>query len=419
MIPFFIGAWFGGDSRTDAFFFSYGVVLFLANIFAPVVEYVVVPYIAEARREGRDVGRFIGGMMVISGVGIVLLSGVLLMVIKPFLSLVTRFDQPTLALAYNLLLETAPLIILLVWTGILSGTLNAYRKFAYPAVSPAFRAIINLGIIFAFRGYIGVHAIALGYVAGEAVRMIILLGVIKKLKLIRLRFCFVLGPALRDFFSRASYQTVAMIAIWSKPIIDRAMASWLGEGNVSILYYADRLYIIPITFICSGLMATTLSHWSARFYESPCLTMKQDVRRAVKIVGLLAVLITIFLLIFYRPIARIAYGRGAFSPDQVVEVQRVWFCYLLGLVPYVIARIYFQAHLVLKNTPFLMIYAFVLNGLGILLNYILMKRFGVAGIALATTVSYLLAAFGLGYFFFRILREKQRDKINAQIERGR
>lgn len=129
--------------------------------------------------------------------------------------------------------------------------------------------------------------------------------------------------------------------------------------------------------------------------------------------GLLTILITIFLLIFYRPIARIAYGRGAFNPGQVIEVQRVWFCYLLGLVPYVIARIYFQAHLVLKNTPFLMIYAFVLNGLGILLNYILMKRFGVAGIALATTVSYLVAALSLGYFLRRKLKtiEKIDDRI--------
>jgi len=344
--------------------------------------------------------------MILSGVGLFILSGLLILITEPVLSLITRFDQPTLILARNLLVETTPLIILLVWTGILSGTLNAYKKFAYPAVSPAFRAIINLGIIFAFRSVIGVHAIALGYVAGEAVRMIILLGIIKKLKLIRFRFSFSLSPVLRDFFGKASYQTVAMIAIWSKPIIDRAMASWLGEGNVSILYYADRLYIIPITFICSGLMATTLSHWSSRLYESPRLTMRQDVSRAVKMVGLIAVLITIILLIFYRPITRLAYGRGAFHPGQVVEVQRVWFYYLLGLVPYVIARIYFQAHLVLKNTHFLMIYAFFLTGLSVLLNYILMGWFGVAGIALATTTSSLLAALGLGYFLKKKLNHR-------------
>ncbi len=56
-----------------------------------------------------------------------------------------------------------------------------------------------------------------------------------------------------------------------------------------------------------------------------------------------------------------------------------------------------------------MIYAFGLTGLGILLNYILMKRFGVAGIALATTATSLVAALGLGYFLNRKLRLNVKD----------
>ena len=233
--------------------------------------------------------------------------------------------------------------------------------------------------------------------------MIILLAVLKKFNLIRFRFRLNFSPLLLRFFRKAAYQSIAMIAIWLKPIVDRAMASWLGEGNVSILYYADRLFIIPVTFVCSGLMATTLSHWSFRFYQSRRNTFGRDVTRAVWMVGLLALLIMIFLLIFHRPIARIAFERGAFDSDKLSEVQRVWSYYLFGLIPFIIARIYFQAHLVLKNTHFLMGYAFCLNGLGVLLNYLLMKKLGVSGIALATTLSYLAGAVGLGYYFYRDL----------------
>jgi len=413
LIPFFVAAWFGVSEDTDAFFFSYGVILFLANIFAPVVEQVVVPYIAEARRDGRDVGRMIGTILSVSGLGLVILEGALLLVMDPILGLVTKFDPATRRLACLLLLETAPLVILLVWTGVLIGTLNAYRKFAFPAVSPAFRAVLNLAIIFAFRNSLGVHAIALGYVAGEAGRMIILLGIIRRLDLIRIRFGFRPGPGLKDFFRKASFQAAAMVAIWLKPIIDRAMASWLGEGNVSLLYYADRLYIIPVTFICSGLMATTLSHWSSRYYESSRKTLKNDVNRGIRLVGALTVLITVLLVIAHRPFARIAFGRGAFPLGRLAEVQRIWLFYLLGIVPYVIARIYFQAHLVLVNTRFLMVYSFGLNGVGVLLNWLLMRKFGVAGIALATTVSYLIAAGGLGYCFYRRLASSAVDQTSG------
>ncbi len=403
LIPFFIAAWFGVSRQTDAFFFTYGLVLFLSGIFAPVVESVIVPFIAEARDRKEDIGQFIGRVLCISGVGLVIVVLVLLVLLRPFLAVVTDFNPPTLSLAYRLLLEISPLVLLLVWTSILAGTLNAYKKFAFPAVSPAFRAVINLVIIFAFKKTLGVHAIALGYVAGELARLLILLAVLDRLKVFKLKLSFRTDRRLREFFRTASYQTFGMVAIWLKPVVDKAMASWLGEGNVSVLYYADRLYIIPITFLCSGLMATTLSHWSARYYESGEKRLKEDVKRAVRIVGLITVLVAVFLLVFHRPIVRLAFGRGAFPPEDLREVSRVWVYFLIGLLSYVVARIYFQAHLVLKNTRFLMIYAFGLNGLSILLNYWLMKEFGVAGIALATTISYTLAAFCLGYFLYKKL----------------
>ena len=63
LIPFFIAAWFGVSEETDAFFFAYGIILFLSGIFAPVVESVIVPYVAEARSNNEDVGKFIGNIL--------------------------------------------------------------------------------------------------------------------------------------------------------------------------------------------------------------------------------------------------------------------------------------------------------------------------------------------------------------------
>jgi len=229
LVPFFIAAWFGASDKTDAFFFAYGLILFLSGIFAPVVQNVIVPYIAEARAKDEDVGRFVGCILAFSGIGLVVLSGLFILLVKPILFVITRFDEQTLRLIYQLLIETAPLIILLVWTSVLAGALNTYKRFVFPAVSPAFRAVVNLIVIFAFKDVYGIHSIALGYVVGELIRLAILFVVIKRLNLFKLRLSFQLGHELWEFFKTASYLIIGTAAIGLNPFVDKIMASWLGE----------------------------------------------------------------------------------------------------------------------------------------------------------------------------------------------
>ena len=260
LVPLFIAAWFGVTAGTDAFFFAYGLVLFLSSIFAPVVESVIVPYIAETRSKNEDVGKFVGGILSISGAGLAALTCAVLVFVRPLLSALTRFDPQSLDLIWLILLHTSPLVLLQVWTSILSGALNAYKRFAVPAVSPAFRAVVNLGCIFIFKDSMGVHSIALGYVAGEVVRLGVLLWAIRRMRLFRLRFSLGLSPDLKGFAKVASYQVIGMSLLGLNPFIDRIMASWLGEGSVTVLYYADRLYMIPATLFSSGLIVTVLSH---------------------------------------------------------------------------------------------------------------------------------------------------------------
>ncbi len=404
LIPFFIAAWFGVTSETDAFFFAYGLILFLSGIFAPVVESVIVPFIAEARAQGEDVGRFVSGILGISGIGLLVLAGLILLLVRPILSLVTRFDAQSLNLVYQLLMETLPLIILLVWTSILAGTLNAYKKFAFPALSPAFRAIINLGIIFILKDIFGVHAIAWGYVVGEAVRLVILMGVIKQLNLFKLGLSFRVNPKLREFLKTASYQTIGMVAVGLNPVVDKTMASWLGAGSVSALYYADRLYMIPVTFMTTGLIVTLLSHWSGRYYECGYQRLNEDVKKTVKLVISITLPIMLLLILTYRPIVKFAFGRGAFDQARLSEVGLVWVCYLLGFMPYIVGFPLSRAHLVIRNTKFLMEVFFVNFIINIFLNLFFMWYIGLSGISLSTSVVSWFSLFLLWKGFNKKIR---------------
>ena len=396
LVPFFIAAWFGVTAETDAFFFAYGLILFFSMIFAPVVESVIVPYIAQARSKNEDVGKFVGRILGASGIGLLILTGIVLLVIRPVLFVITRFNSQELDLVYWILIETAPLIILLVWTSILAGTLNAYKNFVFPAITPMFRAVFNIGFIFIFKDALGVHAIALGYVVGEIIRLAVLVGVIKRLKLFKLGLSFSLNPNLKEFLKTASYQAIGMVAVGLNPIIDKIMASWLGSGSVSVLYYADRLFMIPITFLCVGLFPVALSHWSQNYYQNKEeLLLLRKANKVAKVVFLISVIVAMILAFFSRTLVYLAFGRGEFGLKYLHIVQWTFICYLLGLIPYVVGSMFTRAHLVLKNTRFLMKLAILNCFLNVVLNYILMQFIGVLGIALSTSITLSIITFFL------------------------
>ncbi len=386
LVPLFIAVWFGISEQTDAFFFAYSIILFLTMLFSPAVESVIVPYIAEGRAKKQNIGKFVTDILFFSSLISLILSIGLVVFIKPALGIITNFDKAGIDLIYELLIETIPLMILLIWTSILTGALNAYKKFVLPAIAPAIRAGANLLVIFFLKEQFGVHSIVIGYIIGELVRFVVLVFQIKALKLFEFSFSLKWDIKLKAFLKTASYQTVGMVALGINPLVGKIMASWLDKGSVSILEYASRLYAVPETFMSAGIMTTTLAHWSSDQYESNSFDFKNKVNKVAKLVGFGALSITILLIIFNKFIVKLAFGHGQFPKDRINDVSLVLIYLLLGFVPYMIGRIYVRAHLTLKNTKVIMQYGFLSVLATVFLNTIFMPYFKINGIALTTSL---------------------------------
>jgi putative peptidoglycan lipid II flippase len=402
LVPFFIAAWFGVTAQTDAFFFAYGIILIFAHILSPVVESVIVPYVAEAKSNSENVGEFVGGILKFSGLALLGIFILVLLFSKPVLSIATNFDSDSIDLLFYLLIEMSPLIILLVWTSILSGTLNAYKKFAFPAVSPAIRAVINLTLIWFLKDSLGIHSVTVGYLVGEIIRLIVLVLIIRYFKLFRILFPSGLDFRLIQFFKVSSYPVIGMIAAEIGAIVSKMLATWVGVGSVSLLYYADRLYMIPRTFVTTGLLVTLLSHWSERYYTSDRIELIKSMNKTIKIVALLSLLLTVFLVVFHKPIVRLAFGRGEFDSSDLPAVGNIWIFYLMGFVPYVLARIFILIQVIRKNTKVIMYNSIYRTVVVILFSLIFMRCLGVKGIALAMTLASYFEVFYLGKYFIKL-----------------
>lgn len=409
LIPLAIAAWYGVTAGTDAFFFSYGVVTSLCAIFGPLGRATIVPFVAELRTgESENVERFLAQVFVSVTLAVAGVLALVLLALVPLLPVITDFTGPTRSLAYQLLLETSPLVVLLTWTAVITGVMNAYKQFALPAVSPAFRAVVALALIFALRPSLGLHAVPLGYVAGEAVRTAVLAASMHRLTPLRFRpghFTASFSKRVRSFLGVAFYQNIALLAAALNPVVDRTMASWLPPGHVSVLYYADRLYMIPTTLVLTGVMTVVRSHWSEDHYSGRRGALADNMALGFRAGGPAAMAVALGLMLISGPATALVFGHGEFPQEQLPRVASAWRLYLAGLAPHVLKLLYFQALITLKDTRSTMLNALGVNALNVGCNYALMWRWGAAGIALSTSITQVFALLFLRWRFARRTRE--------------
>ncbi|MGB3632281.1 MAG: lipid II flippase MurJ, partial [Terracidiphilus sp.] len=104
-----------------------------------------------------------------------------------------------------------------------------------------------------------------------------------------------------------------------------------------------------------------------------------------------------------RQIVRIALQHGHFSAGDTAVVSTVLAMYAIQIPFYVTSRVYYRFLVAMRRTD-LILYCGVLNlGLDIVLNLVLMRWFGVAGIALATSLWTVSTLFYLWFFSRKLL----------------
>lgn len=406
LLPLVIAALYGFTGETDAFFFANGVILFLTFIFAGVVNSVIVPFVAEARGRGDDLGKFIGSIFT-TLTCVIGLSGLVCMVAGyPLLKVVTGFSREQFQLVYYLFLETLPLMLLVAWSSLIGGVLNALHRFSHPQISIGGRSLVTILMIFLLQGSLGIHAIPIAYLIGEASQILYLyVGLIKSEGIV-LRFSRP-NKASLDFFKTASFQIAGVTMLAFNPMVDKAMASWLAAGSISLLEYAFKLFFIPATILGEGLFVVTLAYWAQQRYEGDSATLRSDVLRTVAWIGLAAAILGATLFVLRHEFTGIFYGWGSFPKARVSDLGGIFGMYILGLPAYLANVILGRALIVLKDTKSIAKVAFLKGVANVICNLLLLMLIGLKGIALSTTLVEYLGALGLYLYFNKTYEAKK------------
>ncbi len=334
-----------------------------------------------------------------------------------------------------------PYMLLVCVVAILAGILNVHRHFATPAAAPI---VLNIFIIasllltgwaFQIKPEQQVFFVAVAVVIAGIMQIVIQVpplhsaGVSIKpawqiysegfRKIIILMGPMILGLTVTQINTLAD----DLIAWWfsssaekglSFVLFGREIAYPLVRGSVSHLYYAQRLYQLPLGIfgisLATAIFPVMSSYAAKKDFTGLGKTVSQGLCSAIFI----AMPATIGLIVIARPLISAAFEHGQFGQvrDDTSMVAWTLLFYALGLCGYFAQQVASRAFYSLQDSKTPMLSAMIAVGLNIVLNLTLIWPLGTGGLALSTALCSYLQVVIMVCFFHRRLRSP-RDSLRS------
>jgi putative peptidoglycan lipid II flippase len=387
-------AWrFGVSDALDAYLIALLLPSFIINVIAGSFNAAFTPtFIRVREQEGEREAQKLFSSVTVWSLGLLFVTTLLMAATAPlYLPLIASgFSREKLDLTFRLLLMVAPVVMLGGMVVIWASVLNAGRRFALAALSPVLTPAISLLFLLAFKGW-GIYALVVGLVSGAVLEMIILAAALKLQGIHLLPRWYGADAHLRQVARQYGPMIAAAFFMIGANLVDQSMAAMLSPGSVAALNYGSRVVALPIGLAATALSTAMTPYFSSMVARSDWAGIRHTLKRYLWLIFILSVPLTVLLFLFSEPLVRLLFQRGSFTGADTYTVARVQAFYALQLPFYLagIVGVRLMSSLLMNNLIF-RISAFNLFS-DIVLNAILFRYLGVAGIALATSIVYFIS----------------------------
>ena len=309
----------------------------------------------------------------------------------------TKLD---IAVSYSRL--TLPYIIFISLSSLGSAIINNQGKFFVTSLAPIF---LNIFLITALlfpdlsiidRGFLLSFAVSIS----GLVHFLLIFYILKKqnfsLRFIRKKR----DKSLRDFSNLAWPQTISGFAVQFNILISGFISSF-KEGGISVLYYAERLYQLPLALIGISIGTVILPHLASLNINKQKEEIKNLINSTLKFTLVLIIPATFGLIVLSEIVVSVIYEYGVFGKNEVSIVSNVLIGFSIGLPAFVLIRIFSSVFYSMSDTRRPLRYSLFAISVNIVLSIFLFINYGVVGIAYATSFSAWIHAL----IFYIKLRE--------------
>jgi putative peptidoglycan lipid II flippase len=290
-----------------------------------------------------------------------------------------------LASAITMTRITFPYLACITLVTLLSGVLNAHGRFAAAAFAPVLLNLVMIGFLgLAFLFPDAGMAASFGIFTAGLLELALLIAAAKRAGVFTRWRAPKWTADVKQFFTALGPAVIGSAGVQIAMFADTIIGSLLPAGGISSIYYADRLYQLPIGVIGIAAGTVLLPEMSRRFAGGDAGAAFHAQNRTMALTIALSAPFFVAFTLIPELIMRGVFLRGAFTEDAARASAHVLAAYGTGLFAIVLIRsavASFQARGDTKTPMFISLAAVAFN---IALKLALYAPLGAAGLALAT-----------------------------------
>ncbi|QQG35736.1 MAG: murein biosynthesis integral membrane protein MurJ [Micavibrio aeruginosavorus] len=416
MTAYFLGA----GPVADAFV----VALKLPNFFRHVTaegafSVSFVPLYSETlQREGEEAAGKFAGQAFMTMLAVLIAFTMIMLAAMPWaIGLIAPgFDEGSVSreLAVEMSRVTFPYLLLMSLAALVGGMLNAHDRFGPFAAASVFFNLCQIGFMLIADQFETVgHALSWAVSISGVIQLCWLLAYLRKYK-IRLPLIRPhMDGKVRKLFKLMGPGVLGAGIIHVNLFADIMIASFLSAGAISAIYYADRLFQLPLGVVGIAVGTALLPMLTKSLAAGNKEEARDLFNRALEYCLFFTMPAAVALMLATHDIISVLFERGAFSAADTARAAPALACLSIGLPAYVGVKIFSSAYWSQQDTKTPVKIAAVMAIVNIGVALILTPFLDVAGITLATG----LAGWVQCYFLWKGLKGQDTTSFDKRLLR--
>ena len=224
----------------------------------------------------------------------------------------------------------------------------------------------------------------------------------------------------KGFFGNFFHGLVGSSAMQLSSFMDTWLASFLAAGSISYLFYANRIFQLPLAIFAIALSTALFPKITRQIKAGNEAEALKWMRKSFEILYFLLFAAAIGGIVLAGPIIKLLFERGSFTASDTAATASILVAYMIGLLPFGLAKLFslwLYAHLQQKLASKIAVITLVFN---LVLAVILMQACGAFGLALASSLGgFLTLALNVKFFgmrkFLAIIEPKKLTLLSAVL----